>query len=104
MVFDFHLAWTAVIKLNGEGGVALHHRGRPTNTCLLVFCGHFLGRHLREPWRLRGFLRGDLKVAGLTSERVVWWLGGSTAAVQLTILLCQVLGTLCGEGSSGQAF
>jgi hypothetical protein len=43
VILDLHLARTAVIKLNGEGGMALYHWGNPTTVHLLILRGHLWG-------------------------------------------------------------
>lgn len=71
MVLDLDLAWGAVVKLYGEGGVALHHGGsgrggggsgmgrvRVLGGDLVELCPRGLGMQLK-------LLGRDLKVAGL---------------------------------------
>lgn len=96
VVLDLQLAGAAVIKLDGEAGVALHG-GRPAPAGLRIPGGRLMHRHL---WRPRGgrLLGGDLKVAGLPPEGVNLRLRGGPEAGrcprEIAVLLSQVLGPL----------
>lgn len=71
VVLDLHFTWSAIIKFNSEGGMALDHgRGRSRRDTLRegwsVLCGNLINLQLRifdQSWQ--SFLCRDLKVAGL---------------------------------------
>lgn len=74
MVFDLDFARHAVIKLNGEGGMALDDgrgwggRGRRSLGYVRILGGDFMELHPRCLLVLE-VLGGNLKVAGLTVVR-----------------------------------
>lgn len=105
VVLDLDLAGAAVVKLDGEAGVALHHGGHPAPARLRIPGGRLVCRHLCGP-RRGDLLAGDLEVAGLPPERVALRLRGGPEGGrrphEVSVPLSQLLGPLCG-GTRAQA-
>lgn len=67
MVFDFNLSRSAVVKLDGEGGVALHHRGRGRSFIGCVFRWNHLDLLLCSFGLWLQFFGSYFKVTGIPS-------------------------------------
>lgn len=96
MIFDLYLTRHAVVKLNGEGGVALDDRrgrGGRAGGRVRVFGGDLV--ELRpQGFGVLKVLGGDLEVAGLAvvrREDVLWlWVGHRKVAVHRRSIFVQV--------------